>query len=77
MINFHSLDCLPIGKTGVVNKLMSEGVNRRRMLDLGIIEGTNIEALQKSPCGDPTSYYVRGTVIALRVEDAKNIIIKN
>ena len=47
------------------------------MLDLGIINNTNIEVLQKSPYGDPTAYFIRGAVIALRDEDAKKIIVKS
>lgn len=48
---------------------------RRRLQDLGIVEGTTIECLQKSPSGDPVAYKIRGTIIALRSEDANKIII--
>lgn len=49
---------------------------RRRIFDLGIIPGTEIKALQKSPLGDPGAYFIRGTVIALRNEDARKIIVE-
>lgn len=70
-----TLDRLPIGQTGTVSRLMSRGSERRRMLDLGIVRGTSIEALQKSPSGDPIAYFIRGAVIALRDEDARKIIV--
>ncbi|MBQ7140504.1 MAG: ferrous iron transport protein A [Bacilli bacterium] len=70
-----SLSDLEIGKTGIVSFLKSCGNERRRMLDLGLVKDTKIEALYKSPCGDPTAYYIRGAVIALRSEDANKIII--
>lgn len=68
-----SLNHLKIGKTAIVTKLDTIGPMRRRMLDLGIINGTKIKAIYQSPLKDPTAYFVRGTVIALRKEDAQQI----
>lgn len=71
-----SLNKLPTGKTGYVDTLLSQGNERRRMLDLGIVPNTKIEVLYKSPTGDPTAYFIRGTVIAFRSEDAEKIYVK-
>ena len=49
---------------------------RRRILDLGIIQGTNIKPVLRSPLGDPTAYEVRGSIIAIREEDSKLISIE-
>jgi DtxR family Mn-dependent transcriptional regulator len=46
------------------------GAERRRLLDLGFVAGTPVEVELVSPAGDPTAYRVRGTVIALRREQA-------
>lgn len=73
--NSISLSKLPVGKKGVVNHLISLGNERRRMLDLGIVPNTKIEALYKSPSGDPIAYFIRGAVIALRSEDAEKILV--
>lgn len=70
------LNMLPLGKKAKVRALMSDGHIRRRMLDLGLISGTLVEALQKSPSGDPTAYNIRGAVIALRSEEASKIIVE-
>jgi len=51
-------------------------IDRQRLSELGIVEGTKIEALYKSPFGNPTAYLVRGTVFALRNETAKKIKIE-
>jgi len=48
---------------------------RRRLLDMGLIEGTKVKCVLKSPAGDPKAYLIRGAVIALRNEDTKNIYI--
>ena len=71
-----SLNRLPVGKRCKVAALLSNGKQRRRMLDLGLVQGTNVEALQKSPSGDPIAYYIRGAVIALRDEDASKILVR-
>jgi DtxR family Mn-dependent transcriptional regulator len=46
------------------------GAERRRLLDLGFVPGTPVAVEMVSPAGDPTAYRVRGTVIALRREQA-------
>jgi len=48
---------------------------RRRLLDLGLIHGTTVKAILKSPMGNPIAYEVRGTTIALRKEDSKFITV--
>jgi DtxR family Mn-dependent transcriptional regulator len=52
------------------------GVERRRLLDLGILPGTAVEAEMTSPSGDPTAYRIRGAVIALRREQADHIRVR-
>lgn len=74
--NYIPLNRLPLGQKAKVKALTAEGASRRRMLDLGLIRDTVVEALQKSPSGDPTAYYIRGAVIALRSEEAGNILVE-
>lgn len=66
---------LPIGKSATVISIQAEGLTRRRMLDLGLVPGTRVEALRVSPAGDPKAYRIRGAVIAFRKEDAHQIQI--
>jgi ferrous iron transport protein A len=70
------LNYLPLGGKARVKELTSDTTSRRRLLDLGLISDTEVEALQKSPSGDPTAYYIRGAVIALRSEDASGIMVE-
>jgi ferrous iron transport protein A len=72
-----SLNRLPVGSFGLVKKLMVEGNIRRRMLDLGLINNTIVEALRESPAGDPIAYEIRGAVIALRSEEASKIFVES
>ena len=74
-MNRMSLDKLPLNIVGKVNDIKCvEGI-KRRLLDLGIIKGTKIEPVLLSPSGDPRAFSVRGTLIAIRKEDAENIEI--
>lgn len=70
-----TLNQLPMNSTGKVDKLRCDGNIRRRLLDLGIITNTPIKAVFKSPSGDPTAYEIRGSLIAIRKEDASLIDI--
>lgn len=53
------------------------GPERRRLLDLGFVPGTLVEVEMVSPSGDPTAYRVRGTVVALRREQAQLVRVSS
>ena len=73
--NIISLNELNLKEKGVIKEITCDDNIKRRLLDLGLIEGTNIELVLVSPFKDPKAYEVRGTTIALREEDAKKIYI--
>lgn len=52
------------------------GSQRRRLLDLGVVKGTKVEAELVSVAGDPVAYRIRGALIALRREHAEWIRIE-
>ncbi len=71
-----SLSKMPVGSKVQILNLLSTGLPRRRMLDLGLIPGTIIEIIRKSPLGDPIAYNIRGAMIALRKEESDQILVK-
>ena len=75
MIQIDSLANLQVGERARVASLLSIGSMRRRLQDIGLIEGTEVECVQKSPAGDPVAYRIRGALIALRSEDSSNILV--
>ena len=75
MIQIDSLSNLQVGERARVASLLSRGGMRRRLQDIGLIEGTEVECVQKSPAGDPVAYRIRGALIALRSEDSSNILV--
>lgn len=72
----RTIDDLEIGEIGIIDKIVGENTIKRRLLDLGLIDGTNIKPVLISPSGDPKAFEFRGSLIAIRKEDAKNIKIK-
>ena len=75
-MNEKTLNELGIEQMGIVCKIVGEETIKRRLLDLGLIEGTNIKPVLISPSGDPRAFEFRGSLIAIREEDSKNIMIK-
>lgn len=52
------------------------GLERRRLMDLGILPGTIIQKEFTNPNGDPCAYRIRGALIALREEQSNLIHIR-
>ncbi len=67
---------LPEGASAVVEALGGRGEARRRLLDLGFTPGARVTCLFSAPSGDPRAYMVRGSVIALRREDAAQMTLR-
>ncbi len=49
------------------------GIERRRLMDLGIVPGTRVQLARRGLTGGLSAYHVRGTVIGLREEQARMI----
>ena len=52
------------------------GEKSRRLKDLGLVEGTKVKCVLRSPLGDPYAYKIRGAVVAIRKEDASQIMVE-
>lgn len=71
------LSSLKVGEKGIVLGIAKSlrGQQRRRLMDLGIVPGTEIEAELESVTGDPVAYRIRGTTVALRKNQADKIYL--
>lgn len=65
-----------IGQTVKVVKLHGEGAIRRRIMDMGITRGVEINIRKVAPLGDPVEITVRGYELSLRKADAEMIEIE-
>jgi len=73
-----TLSHLKSGERARVVRISSvcRGAERRRLLDLGLLPGTEVAAEFASPSGDPAAYLVRGATLALRADQARLIEIE-
>jgi DtxR family Mn-dependent transcriptional regulator len=73
----RTLSSLKVGEKGIVLGIAKSlrGQQRRRLMDLGIVPGTEIEAELESITGDPVAYRVKGTTIALRKNQSDKIYL--
>lgn len=69
------LNCMSNGSFALVKEVVAEGLTRRRLLDLGLVPGTKVEMIRRSPVGDPIAFNIRGAVIALRKETAAQVLV--
>ena len=68
-------DLLP-GEGGVVSALELPRERGAALARLGLVPGTEVRCLRRSPLGDPTAYEFRSTVLALRGCDTQHIHLK-
>ena len=69
------LSALSPGESATVSAIRLEGAMRRRLQDIGLIPGTTVVCVGRSPLGDPSAYRIRGAVIALRNSDSREILL--
>ncbi len=69
---------LPDGQQARIQEIDAScrGYTRRRLLDLGLTPGARISPELSNAFGDPRAYRVRGTLIALRKEQAQQVLVK-
>lgn len=71
-----TLDELGLQRRATVVALDTQGAQRRRLMDLGLLPGTEVRVDMTSPLGDPTAYLVRDGLIALRRSQARTVRIE-
>ena len=76
MKNEKNMSELSVGECGRVRRLDVVGGMRRRFLDIGLVPGTRVECIGRSPLGDPSAYIVRGKTVAVRAHDAVGVLIE-
>ena len=75
-MNYMTLKDINEGSTCIIKKINTTGTMRRRLMDIGMIEGTKVECVLKSPSGDSLAYLIRGAVRAVRNEDSSKVMIE-
>ena len=61
---------LKVGDTARVVKLYGEGAVKRRIMDMGLTKGVDVQIRKVAPLGDPIEVTVRGYELSIRKADA-------
>ena len=70
------LNDLKFNENGYVSDINCSDDVKRRLLDLGLVKNTCIIPILKSPSGGIKAFDIRGSLIAIRNEDASKIFIE-
>lgn len=65
-----------IGDSVKVVKLHGEGAVKRRIMDMGLTKGVEVQIRKVAPLGDPIEVTVRGYELSIRKADAEMIEIE-
>jgi Fe2+ transport system protein A len=67
-------ECMP-GEKGKVVDLMVSATYEKRLLDLGLLPGTEVQVVRRAPLGGPIVVRVRGYQVCIRRAEAQHIEI--
>lgn len=59
-----------------VVRVGGKGAIRSRMMDMGLVPGSEISVIRVAPFGDPIEYSIKGYSLSLRKSEAENIIVE-
>ncbi len=76
MGNIKMLRELKPGDKGKITKISGGGSIYRRILDMGIVKGAEIEMERVAPLGDPVEVKIKGYHLSLRKDEAASIYVK-
>lgn len=70
-----TLNELKAGDVALIKEIETKPDTKRRLMDIGLTRGAEIEVLRFAPLGDPVEISVKDFCLALRMSDAKNILV--
>ena len=65
-----------VGSTVVVTKIEGDSAYKRRIMDMGITNGSELYIRKVAPLGDPVEITVRGYELSVRKNDAQCVQVK-
>ncbi len=76
MSKIRVLSDIKAHQKGKVKQITGQGQLKRKLLDMGIIPGTELEVLRVAPLGDPVEVRIKGYNLSLRKEEAGQISVE-
>ena len=60
---------LKTGEKGIITRVTGHGSFRKRVIDLGFVNGKTVRVVRNAPLKDPVEYEVMGSQVALQRDD--------
>lgn len=76
MVRHVPLNTLRVGQRGIVVRVGSKGPVKRRMMDMGLVPGSEVSVRRVAPLGDPVEFTVKGYSLSLRKSEAQEIEVE-
>jgi Fe2+ transport system protein FeoA len=70
-----SLDKLPIGRRATVTAIQGDDPLVQRLLEMGLLEGEEVETMGFAPLGDPMEIRLRDYRLSLRRSEAARVLV--
>ena len=70
-----TLDSLSVGSCCVVTSIEGDDQLTRRLLEMGLFEGEELEVIARAPLGAPLEVRLSQSSLSLRVNEARRIIV--
>lgn len=64
------------GESGTVLRVEGGRMIRRRMMDMGLVNGADVRVKRIAPLGDPMEFVVRGYSLSLRKAEAHAVHVE-
>lgn len=71
----NTLNNLKPGEKARILKVLAKGTVRRKLMDMGLVPGSEIEVIRTAPLGDPIEFRIKGYSLSIRKQEAINIVV--
>lgn len=71
----HSIRQLKVGDKARITRILADGELGRRIRDMGLVPGAEVEAVGQAPLKDPIALRLKGFTLSLRNNEADFIIV--
>ena len=73
----RTLKDVKVGETVKIRKITGEGAVKRRIMDMGLTKGVELNIRKVAPLGDPIELTVRGYELSIRKADAMMVELED
>lgn len=72
----YPLNLLRPGEKAYIQSILDQGALRRRMMDMGLVPGAEVEVIRLAPWGGPMQLRLKGYYLAMRQSECAKILVE-